>query len=264
MERLWRPLTLAALNCGPETASARLAGGIVREFVNAGGAGARLIAPINSFGRAFVAPLVRRLQRDGAIIRFERRLLGLVRGADRLEGLEFEHDRVDLGPRDALILAMPGPVAATLVPGLETPRGASAAVTVHFAASPPSGAPAILGVLNGAFHWLFCYQDRISVTIKDAGARIDESRATVAAECWRGVAALTGLSDERPAWRVVPSRRASVLATPEEVARRPPCRTPWRNLFLAGGYVSAPLPDSVEGAARSGEAAARAWLNDGG
>ena len=119
----------------------------------------------------------------------------------------------------------------------------------------------VLCVLNGAFHWLFCYRDRISVTIKDAGARIDESRITVADECWRGVAALTGLSDERPAWRVVPSRRASVLATPEETARRPPCRTPWRNLFLAGGYVRAPLPDSIEGAARSGEAAARAWLN---
>ncbi len=264
MERLWRPLTLAGLNCGPETASARLAGGYLREFVNAGGRGARLMAPVSSFGRALVDPLVRRLQRDGAMIRFERRLLELDRGAERLEGLEFEHDRVDLGPRDALILATPGPFAATLVPGLETPRGASASLTVHFAAPPPRGAPMVLGVLNGAFHWLFCYRDRISVTIKDAGARIDESRLAIAEECWRGVAALTGLSDSRPAWRVIRSRRASVLATPEETARRPPCRTSWRNLFLAGGYVRAPLPDSIEGAARSGEAAARAWLNGGG
>jgi hypothetical protein len=254
-------LTLAALNCGPETASARLAGGVLREFVSAGGGGARLLAPISSFGRAFVEPLVRRLRRDGALIRFERRLMGLDRGAERLKGLEFEHDRVDLGPRDALILATPGPVAASLVPGLETPRALSAAVAVHFAATPPRGAPMVQGVLNGAFHWLFCYQDRMSVTIKDAGARLDESRQAVAAECWRGVAALTGLSDERPAWRVVPSRRASVLATPEEAARRPPRRTPWRNLFLAGGYVNAALPDSIESAARSGEAAARAWLN---
>ncbi len=261
MERLWRPMTLAALNCGPETASARLAGAVVREFLSAGGGGARLIVPINSFGRAFVEPLARRLRRDGAIIRFERRLLGLERGTDRLEGLEFEHDRIKLGPRDALILATPGPVAATLVPGLATPRGVSAAITVHFAAPAPRGAPMVQGVLNGAFHWLFCYQDRMSVTIKDAATRIDQPRVEIADECWRGVAALTGLSDERPAWRVVLARRASILATPEESARRPPCRTRWRNLFLAGGYVSAALPDSIEAAARSGETAARAWLS---
>jgi hypothetical protein len=262
MERLWRPLTLSALNCEPETASARLAGGVVRELVTAGGGGARLMAPVSSFGRAFVEPLVRRLQRDGVSVRFERKLTGLDRGQDRLEGLEFEHDRVDLGPRDALILATPGPFASTLVPGLKAPLGASASLTVHFAAPPPSrGAPMILGVLNGAFHWLFCYRDRISVTIKDAAARIDESRPIVADECWRGVAALTGLSDARPAWRIVPSRRASVPATPGETARRPPCRTPWRNLFLAGGYVRSPLPDSIESAARSGETAARAWLD---
>ncbi len=263
MERLWRPLTLAALNCAPETASGRLAGGVLREFLNAGGSGARLMVPISSFGRAFVDPLVRLLQRDGAIVRFERKLTGLDRGEDRVQGLEFEHDRIDLGPRDALILATPGPFAATLIPGLNAPLGVSASLTVHFAAPSPRGAPMILGVLNGAFHWLFCYRDRISVTIKDAGARIEESRLAVADECWRGVAALTGLSDARPAWRVVHSRRSSVLATPEETARRPPCRTPWRNLFLAGGYVSGPLPDCVEAGARSGETAARAWLNAG-
>ena len=263
MERLWRPLTLAALNCGPEAASARLAGGVLRECVNAGGGGARAMVPVGSFGRAFVEPLVRRLQRDGATVRFERKLTALDRGDDRLAGLEFEYDRVELGPRDALILATPGPLAATLVPGLTTPLGASGAVTVHFATPPPRGAPTILGVLNGAFHWLFCYRDRISVTIKDPGARIDESRPIVADECWRGVAALTGLSDAKPAWRVVLSRRASVQATPEETARRPPCRTRWRNLFLAGGYVSSSLPDSIECAARSGETAARAWLNAG-
>src|SRR5262249_10954961 len=41
MERLWRPLALAALDCGPEAASARLAGAVLREIASAGGAGAR-------------------------------------------------------------------------------------------------------------------------------------------------------------------------------------------------------------------------------
>ncbi len=105
---------------------------------------------------------------------------------------------------------------------------------------------------------------RISVTIKDAAARLETPLEALAAQCWGAVAAVTGLSDALPAWRVVVSRRAGCLSTPEENARRPACRTRWRNLLLAGGHVESPLPDSLEAAVRSGEAAARAWLADGG
>jgi hydroxysqualene dehydroxylase len=262
MERLWRPFCLAALNCPPEIGSARLAGAALREIVKAGGSGMRLLTPISGFGRAFTEPLVRRLEHEGAMIRFDRRLVGLDCGPERLAGLEFEHDRIDLGPHDALILAVPWAAGAALVPEMEAPAGVSAALTVHFATPSPSGAPAVTGALNGDFHWLFCYRDRISVTIKDAGARLDAPRETLAAECWRGTAALTGLSDDLPPWRVVPLRRASFLATPEEAARRPSCRTRWRNLFLAGSYVLSPLPPSIESAVRSGEAAVRVWLKE--
>ena len=169
-----------------------------------------------------------------------------------------------MGARDALILAAPWTIAASLVPGVPAPSGASSTLTLHFASAPPPRAPAVVGALNGRFDWLFAYRDRLSVTIMDAEARLETRRETLASECWRGVAALTGLSDTLPAWRVVPSRRARCLATPQETARRPPCRTPFRNLVLAGGYVGGSLPDSLEGAVRSGEAAARAWLGDGG
>ena len=41
MERLWRPLTLAALNGPPETASARLLGAVLREIVGSGAPASR-------------------------------------------------------------------------------------------------------------------------------------------------------------------------------------------------------------------------------
>ena len=264
MERLWRPLTLAALNCAPETASARLAGAVLDELVRAGGDGLRILTPSESFGRAFVDPLVRRLQRDGVTLRFERRLMALEFESQRLAGLEFEHDRIDLGPRDALILATPWATAAALIPGSQAPSGFSAALTVHYGAEPPPNAPAVVCAVNGPFDWLFAYRTRISVTIKDAAARLETPLEALAAECWGAVAAVTGLSDVLPAWRVVVSRRAGCLSTPAENARRPACRTRWRNLLLAGGHVESPLPDSLEAAVRSGETAARAWLADGG
>jgi hypothetical protein len=264
MERLWRPLALAALNCGPETASARLLGRVLREAVKAGGAGARVFAPVGAFGRAFVEPIARSLERAGATLRYERRLLALDRETERVRGLEFEHDRIDLGPRDAVVLATPWRVCATIVPGVAPPTGDSAALTVHFAAPPPASTPAVHGAINGPFDWLFAYPDHISVTIKNAGSQIEAPRDALAAECWRGVAAMTGLSDALPPWRVAPSRRAAALATPEETGRRPPCRTEWRNLFLAGGHVGRDLPDGLENAVRSGEIATRAWLGGAG
>lgn len=254
--RLWRPLTLAALNAPPEIASAQLAGAVLRRILLAGGAGLRILTPVNGFGRAFVEPIARNLQRLGAALRFQRRLLALHFERERVTSLEFEHDRVDLGPRDAVILATPWSATAALVPGVPAPTGASAGMTVHFAASPPARAPTVVAALNGPFDWLFAYHDRLSVTIKDAAARLDASREQVAAECWAGVAALTALSGALPAWRIIPSRRSGSLATPEETARRPHCRTVWPNLFLAGGHVGRSLPDSIENSVQTGAEAA--------
>jgi hydroxysqualene dehydroxylase len=260
MERLWRPLTLAALNCPPETASARLLGALCREIAEAGGDGLRILTPNRGFGRALVEPLARSLERDGATLRFGRRVTAVGLASDHVDGLEFEHDRLDLGPRDAAILATPWATTAALAPGTTPPETPSAALTIHYAAAPPPAAPTVLGVLNGPFDWLFAHADRISIAIKDAGARLDAPRERLAVECWRAVAALSRLSDTLPSWRVAPSRRAAALATPDETARRPLCRTPWRNLFLAGGHVGRNLPDSLENAVRSGKAAAQAWL----
>lgn len=260
LDRLWRPLALAALNSPPETASARLAGSVLGELLRAGGAAMRLLTPVSCFGRAFIEPVTKRLAREGATLRFDRKLVSIDPGPERAAALEFEHDRVDLGPRDAAILATPWPVSASLVPGLPPPAQATAIVTVHFAASPPPKSEPVVGAVNGPFDWLFCYRDRISVTLKDAIWKIDAPRDALATDCWRGVAALTALSDDLPAWRVIRSRRASFAATPDEVRRRPSSLTGLRNLFLAGAYLDGPLPECVEGSVRSGERAAKLWL----
>ena len=121
----------------------------------------------------------------------------------------------------------------------------------------------MLGVVNGAFHWMIGAENRISVAIKNAAALIEEPREKIAADLWRDVAALTGLSDAIPAWRVIRQRRATFAATPEQDALRPPIETEWRNLFLAGAYVQNGAPDSLEGSVRSGAAAAeraRQWV----
>ena len=57
---------------------------------------------------------------------------------------------------------------------------------------------------------------------------------------------------------MVKEKRATFAATPAQNAKRPPARTRWRNLFLAGDWTSTGLPATIEGALRSGATAAAA------
>jgi len=256
-ERLWEPFLVAALNSDPVGGAAALAASTLRETLARGGRACHPLVAANGLSRAFIDPALKLLRRAGAQVRFERRLRALQLVDDRVASLEFEHDSIALQSDDWLVLATPAQVATGLVPGLSAPLTFNAILNAHFNAAPPAGTPPILGVVNATTQWLFSYPDRLSVTVSDANRLMDSPRERLAADLWREVAALTGLSDDLPSWRIIKERRATFAATPQENARRPPSRTAWRNLLLAGDYVQTGLPATIEGAVRSGHAAAR-------
>jgi uncharacterized protein with NAD-binding domain and iron-sulfur cluster len=72
------------------------------------------------------------------------------------------------------------------------------------------------------------------------------------------VSKLSGLDSSLPPWQIVKERRATFASTPAEAARRPPTRTRFRGLVLAGDWIATGLPATIEGAIRSGYAAAEA------
>ena len=119
----------------------------------------------------------------------------------------------------------------------------------------------MLGLLGATVEWIFTHPDRISVTISAADRLAEMPREALATLVWGEVAAALGIgSPAKPApmpmWQVVKEKRATFAATPEQEALRPPARTAWSNLFLAGDWVSNGLPSTIEGALRSGEVAA--------
>jgi uncharacterized protein with NAD-binding domain and iron-sulfur cluster len=63
-----------------------------------------------------------------------------------------------------------------------------------------------------------------------------------------------------PRWQIVKERRATFAATPAQQRKRPPARTRWANLALAGDWTDTGLPATIEGAIRSGFAAAAHFL----
>jgi phytoene dehydrogenase-like protein len=254
LEKLWRPLSLAALNIAPEAAAMDLLAAALSE-----GLAAPPVAPLfprRDFNHALIFALESHLRREGVTIRCERTLERLRFRGDRVEGLEFDFDRIELGPRDAVVLAVPAWVAARLAPGLLTPDAFTATITAHFAVAPPARTADLAWVLNGPFHALIRREEGLSVTAFDAGSELETPREALAAKYWSIVAAITGLSDDLPAWRLIKQKRAAFAATSEQNALRPEPETPWGNLVLAGAYVRNDCAETMESAARSGERAA--------
>ncbi|HET6519818.1 MAG TPA: hydroxysqualene dehydroxylase HpnE [Geminicoccaceae bacterium] len=258
----WRPLTTAVLNTAPEEASARLLWSAFGRSFARGGAGCRPLVVRESLSASFVEPALGFLRHHGATMRFRERVRELSFSDGRVDRLAGADGRVALDRDDWLVLAVPPAIAAGLVPGLPTPRESRAIVNAHFRlGAPPArhdGAP-FLGVIGGTAEWLFFRDDLVSVTVSAADALAEWAVEEIAAVLWTDVARALELDvTARPPVRVIKERRATFAQTPEALAHRPPTRTPYGNLLLAGDWTATGLPATIEGAVRSGRAAARA------
>jgi squalene-associated FAD-dependent desaturase len=257
---LIEPLMLAALNTDPKVASAELAGAVVRETLALGG---RAYAPRiadPTLEAAFIAPALARLAAQGAEVRFGTRIEAIEQDGAKVLALRTDTETIEIGEGAAVVLATPAWITPGLLPGVSAPDAFRAIVNAHFKAAPPPDAPKMVGVIGGAAQWVFGFADRISVTVSGADEMADQPRDQIAAALWADVARVYGLPNDLPSARIVKERRATFAATPEQVARRPPARTRWRNLALAGDWTDTGLPATIEGAIRSGNRAAEIIL----
>ena len=255
-DRLWRPLLLAALNTEPAEASAGLAAAVLRETLVLGGRSCRPLVEINGLSRTFVDPAIGFLSRRKADIRLGHRLRSVSFSGYRATRLVFGDDVAVLGPHDQAIIAVPAWTAAEMLPGLLVPTEQRAIVNGHFKMAAPPGCPMLLGVLNGTIEWIFAFADRLSVTVSAADRLLDMRRETLADVFWRDIQAAIGLAAPLPPWQIIKEKRATFAALPSENRKRPPAKTMWGNLFLAGDFTATGLPATIEGAVRSGFRAA--------
>jgi squalene-associated FAD-dependent desaturase len=254
--RLVEPLLLAALNIAPPQGSAKLASAVIRETLASGGRACRPLIAREGLSATLIEPALVLLQQRGATVQFGHQLRSIRFGTARIAALDFGDDNVALGEADAVVLAVPPYIAASLIRGLKVPTEFRAIINAHFRVDPPAEQPPILGVLNGTVEWLFTFPGRLSVTISAGDRLIDTPREELARTIWSEVCGLTGLPAELPPWQIVRERRATFAATPEQDAKRPGAETEWRNLVLAGDWTNTGLPATIEGAIRSGNRAA--------
>jgi squalene-associated FAD-dependent desaturase len=261
---LLESLAISALNTPTEIASARLLGAVVDQSLARGGAACIPRYPAVGLSESFVDPALARLKLQRADLQTGRRIAGLTIGGDRVTGLLGPDGPVTLEDGDAVVSAVPAPVAADLLPGLTVPDEFQPIVNVHFLTDcPTAGDAGFYGIIGGTAEWVFEKPGIAAVTISAAGRLLDWPADRIAAAVWPDVRAALGLADPMPRYRVVKEKRATFAATPHQDRRRPRQVTSLQNFVLAGDWTATGLPATIEGAIRSGRAAAAALTDHG-
>ncbi len=262
--RFWEPLTVAALNTAPHEAAARLLWQVVRQTFGRGEAACRPLVARNGLSASFIDPALAVLHEAGAEVHFNARLRAVDFDGERAAGLSFAGARVALTGEDHVVIAVPPAAARALLPDLAAPADSRPIVNGHIRLpAPPRWPPGmaedlpLMGLIGGAAQWLFLRADVVSLTVSAAAELCERPSEEIAERLWSETAVALGLDPAaRPPVRIVKERRATLAQTPEALRRRPPARTRWRNLVLAGDWTDTGFPATIESAVRAGRAAA--------
>lgn len=265
---MWEPLCLAAANTAPENTSAQVFANILRDSLGGGRADTDLLLPTSDLDQLFPIAAARYIEAHGGTIHRATRIKAITRDL-----------RIDDTPFDRIILATSPRQAAPLLAVL--PETAAIATQLASYTYEPIGCaylaygealelPLPMLGLESAHHphlgqWVF---DRgqlggprglMSFVLSANGDwdRLDDSALVRTLHC--ELEATLGRSLAAPVWQqVLRERRATFSCRPN--LPRPTPRTPLAGLWLAGDYVYADYPGTLEGAIRSGVAAARGIL----
>lgn len=272
--RLLEPFAISVLNTMPDVGSAALLGAVVRESLAQGGRHCLPRFPREGLSESFVDPALSHLALMKAEVHTGVRISAVEVEDGHVTMLRATGQEIPVGPGDAVIMATPAPVASSLldgrVPGFSAPDEFEAIVNAHFAlpyAPVATGALAqarFIGLVGGISEWVFIKGHILSVTVSAANRYAACDTDALARIIWGEVRAAldpaltVALPVEMPPMRIVREKRATFAATPAQDRLRPGTRTMLPNLMLAGDWTETGLPATIEGALRSGVAAARA------
>ncbi len=258
--KLLEPLAVAALNTPPDAALARLLDTVVKETLMRGGRACVPLYPRVGLSETFIDPALAWLAARGGVLHVARRTTALRIADGKVAGFETTDGLIPVAPGEAVVLAVPAWIASGLLPWLTVPDAFEAIVNLHYSvdARPAgdAGQAGFLGLIGGLAEWIFIKPGIVSITISAANRLVDRSAEDLAAAVWQEMRVALDLPEPMPKVRVVKERRATFAATAAQEIRRPPARTPLSNLVLAGDWTSTGLPGTIEGAIRSGRAAA--------
>ena len=270
----WHPLAISIMNEMPEAASARVFVRSLREAFLSHRTSAALAIPKVGLSELLADPAVSFIRSCGGDVRFGVDVTETIEQGGRVTGVQTRgSEDVDAS---SVILAVPPTNVVRLLPDScrvdfhlreISSMAVSPILCVHLWYKHVVSPHAVLGVLGKRVQWVFRHSrtrakgnaqgERLSLVIS---AAYEEAAWTNDALIEAGVedcVALFGEPARLPYHAVViREKRATFSLSPEVEALRPGVCTPVPNLLLAGDWTATGLPATVEGAIRSGEAAA--------
>lgn len=255
---MWEPLCIAALNTPVKDASAQVLANVLRDSLASHRAASDFLLPQCDLTRLFPEPAAHFVEAHGGTIHRQHRVTEL-----RRIGSQWRLN--DASAYDQVVLAVAPYHLGALIPEL-------AGSVEHFAWEPivttylsyPTQVrlpQPMLGISDGNAQWLFdrgtlCGQHgMIAAVISARGRHLEiptsELEQLIHAEIGRIVPNLP------PPIKVqtITEKRATFSCTPN--LQRPTAQTNLPGVVLAGDYVAGDYPATIEGAVRSGVAAAR-------
>lgn len=272
---VWEALCLAALNTAPQHASAQIFANVLRDSLGGARADTDLLLPAADLDRIFALPAA-------AFIRARH---GEIRLASRVERIDGDGAHLTIGDErfDRVIVATAPQHAAKLL-AAQPPTAATAAQLAGYAYEPigtvyaqyPSDLrlPLPLLGLGGEAHdggatlgqWVI---DRgqlngapglLAFVLSAHGAWDELAGEALLAALHGELEQSLGRRLPQPLWhQLIRERRATFSCRPN--LPRPAAATALPGLWLAGDYCCADYPATLEGAVRSGVAAARGALD---
>ncbi|KAF0166127.1 MAG: squalene-associated FAD-dependent desaturase [Rhodocyclaceae bacterium] len=260
---LWEPLCIAALNTPAERASAQVLANVLRDSLASSRSASDMLLPQVDLSALFPEPAAEFIARHGGAVQLGRRVSSL-----RREGDAWWID--DAGPFAQVILAVAPYHLGNLVPEL-APQVAhfdwEPIVTSYFSYPDWVRLPQpMLGVDAGLAQWLFdrgqlCEQyGLIAAVISARGRHLDLPMAELERGIHKEIVRLVPDLPAPLAVQTITEKRATFACVPN--LQRPQARTEMPGLWLAGDYVDSDYPATLEGAVRSGVAAAHSILGE--
>jgi len=270
---LWEALCLAALNTAPQHASAQIFANVLRDSLGGSRADTDLLLPAADLDRVFALPAADYIRSRHGQIRLSSRVEHIAHDGGSLAIGDERFDRVILAtaPQHAakLLAAHPAtaPTAALLAGYCYEPIGTLYAQYPRELRLPlpmlglDDGAAGTLGQwvidrgqLNGA-------PGLVAFVLSASGGWDEMDSAQLLAALHRELEDALARKLPQPLWhQLISERRATFSCRP--ALPRPAAATARRGLWLAGDYVCAGYPATLEGAVRSGVAAASGALRD--
>lgn len=257
---LWDILSIGALNCKPENASAEIFIRILREIFFTGGTSSKFVIPKFGLSQTFCSPAEKFIIENNGEIFLSNGLKKIEADNGTITNLHFDKILSDF---DAVILALPsfaykniaGAEKLFEIPEIEH----SPILTVHIWLKQNFLKEKYYALIDSPVHWVFNHDRFITIVISAANDLINKDESEIFSIIWKEVESCLQLrSEQLVRYKILKEKRATLVPSKENLKKRLQTKTNYENLFLAGDWIQTELPSTIESAVRSGKYAAEA------